>query len=392
MIMFFTKKTKTSGLTQEIRVRRCYGCGAILQDQDPSEIGYVPPEKFESGEETLCVRCFKLRHYSSYKKSPDFNLDYVTILNAAKAEDALIVYVLNAFNLCGSFLDGLGAYLPSNVIVVINKRDVLPEGYSDSYLVDYAMAHLAQEKIVPKDILITSSSSSNARHISDVMKAITHFRNGKSVYFIGAYQVGKSSLINCLLKDYSNSTEKMITTSPYPGTTLDVISIPLDENSFLYDTPGIYNSKSIISFLEPQIAQYVIPRNEIRPERYSAKDGQSFLFANFARFDFRSGEKTDFTFVKSNDVPILRVKLAKADAAFSELCQNTANDVRTGKVASIDDLVKTEFHVTTTSTCRIRIVGLGFVEFIGNGQTLDVYAPKDIQILFEDDATLKKVS
>jgi ribosome biogenesis GTPase YqeH len=383
--MFF-KKTKASGLTQEIRVRRCYGCGAILQDQDPSEVGYVPPEKFENGEETLCERCYKLRHYSTYKKSPDFNLDYVTILTEAKEEGALLVYVLNAFCLTGSFLDGIGRYLSKNVLVVINKRDILPSDYSDDYLCAYVADKLSKENVKPLAILLTSASSVKNYNIGEVMRAIDEHRNGKSVYFIGAYQVGKSSLINCLLMDYSNSTEKMITTSPYPGTTLDVISIPLDENSYLYDTPGIYNPKSIISFIEPEIVKYVQPRKEIRPETYSAKDGQSFLFSNLARLDFVKGEKTDFTFYKSNDITLERTKIARADQAFLSLCENADLEPRTQKVKSILDLEKHTFTAVKDTTNRLSIVDLGFIDFIGKDQVLDVYAPKGVKVTLENDA------
>ena len=129
--MFF-KRTKASGVTQEIRVRRCYGCGAILQDTDPQEVGYVPPEKFESGEDTLCERCYKLRHYSTYKKTPDFNIDYVTILDSAKEEGALVVYVLNAFCLTGSLLDGIGNQIRrADVLCKVARRSVLPAFHLD---------------------------------------------------------------------------------------------------------------------------------------------------------------------------------------------------------------------------------------------------------------------
>lgn len=378
--MFF-KRTKASGVTQEIRVRRCYGCGAILQDTDPQEVGYVPPEKFESGEETLCERCYKLRHYSTYKKTPDFNIDYVTILQAAKEEKALVVYVLNAFCLTGSLLDGIGKYLPENVLVVVNKRDVLPSSYSDDFLRKYVLKKLEPEGIHVLDLIMTSTSKE--MNIQEVMEAIEKYRNGKSVYFIGAYQVGKSSLINRLLKNYRNSTEKMITTSPYPGTTLDVISIPLDEDSYIFDTPGIYNPKSIVSFIEPEIVKYVIPRTEIRPEKYLTKSGQSFLLSNLCRIDYVEGDKVEFTFYKSNDVAIARCKINKADSTFQEICNNDQALFKTGKVHSIKDLVKTSFDITENVPYRIRIVGLGFFDFLGGNKKIDIYAPSGVKLLCE---------
>lgn len=381
--MFF-KKAKASGLTAEIRVKRCYGCGAILQCQDPNEAGYVPANKFEADDETLCERCYKLRHYSQYKETPDINIDYVTILESAKQEDALAVYVFNAFSLNGSLLEKIGQYLPKKVLVVINKRDLLPKSYNDEYLIASAKALLAKENVTPVDVFITSASASKTSNIPALLEGINKYRQGKNVYFIGAYQVGKSSLINSLLMSYTNSTGRVITTSPYPGTTLDVISIPLDKNANMFDTPGINNVKSIISHLEGKIIKYVLPRNEVRPETYMAKEGQSFLFANLARFDFIKGDKTNFTFYKSNDLTLERAKLNKADDAFIALAKNTSLDTRSEKFASINALSKTSLKAIPGKENRVRIYGLGFIDFIGSDQELEVYAPTGVMVSIEE--------
>lgn len=376
-------KEKSSGLTAEIRVKRCYGCGAILQDQDPNEPGYVPSEKLESGEDALCERCYKLRHYSAYKERPDFTVDYVTILNKAKEEDSLLVYVRNCFALASSRLSGIGKYLGNKVLVVLNERDLLPENYSDEYLISYAMKLLEKEGVKPLDILVTSSNG-KGKNIEKRRKDIHFFRKGKSVYFVGAYQVGKSSLINCLLSDYSNETDHRITTSPYPGTTLDVISIPLDENSFLYDTPGIYNRYSMVSFLEPSVTRYVLARNAIRYEEYRTKPGQSFLFSNFCRRDFVEGQKTKFIFFKSNELRIERCKRNKAESTFNGICENENTAIRTKKISSREGRAKHSFEAEKGKNYRIRVFGLRYCDFEGNGQKIDVYAPKDVTTLREE--------
>ncbi len=385
--MFF-HKTKSSGVTAEIRVKRCYGCGAILQDQDPNEVGYIPKEKLESDQENLCERCYKLRHYSKYKASGDFTIDYVTILSRAKEENALVCYVLNAFSLEGSFLKGINKFLPERFLVIVNKRDLLPKDYSDEYIIDRVKEKMEKDGNHPIDIILTSSGNKR-NNIDALVSSIEKNRNGKSVYFVGAYQVGKSSLINCLLMGYTNSTEKMITTSPYPGTTLDVISIPLDENSFLYDTPGIYNSSSIVSFVEPEIVKYVLPRSEVKPESYSSKEGQSFLLSNLARIDFVSGEKTTFTFYKSNDLTLQRCKCNKAESLFDSICSNVNAEVRSQKITSMSSMKKVTFHADGNDTARLVINGLLFVEFPQKGQTIDCYVPNPVDVSLES-ASVKK--
>jgi len=375
-------KKKTAGVTAEIRVRRCYGCGAILQDQDPNEAGYVPPEKFESGEETLCERCFKLRHYSTFKKN-DFSLDYVSILTDAKETGALAVYVLNAFALEGSFLEGIGKYLPSNVLVVLNKRDVLPASFSDNYLKKYTLARLKKENIVPKDILLMSATKSPKDSIDLLWSRINELRDGKSVYFFGSYQVGKSSLINALLSRYSTPSGKMITTSPYPGTTLDVIAVPLSDEASLYDTPGIYNPTSFVSFAEPEQVPYLLPRTTVKPESYLSKPDQSFLFSNFARLDFDAGSKTDFVIYKSNDLTILRCKKSKADRTFQEVCGNVEMRPRTEKITSMSGLLPNPFKAIPGKRNVLRADSLFFVEFEGTDQEITVYAPKGVKVSLE---------
>ncbi len=385
--MLFNKK-KNSGLTAEIRVKRCYGCGAILQTNDPNDVGYIPPEKYESDDETLCERCYKLRHYSKYSESKNFNLDYITILSHAKEEKALAVYVLNAFCLMGSFLDGIGKYLPDNVLVVVNKRDCLPASYSDDYIKSQVQQKLKEENIVAKDIILTSASVTNNKNIDVLIKKIIELRNNKNVYFFGAYQVGKSSIINCLLMEYNNKTDKMITTSPYPGTTLDVINIPLDEETYLYDTPGIYNSASMVSFLEPTLIKYVLPRTLVRPETYMVKEGQSFVLYNIARIDVTKGDKTNLTFFKSNDLTLSRCKIAKAGALVDSYSEAGKSEIQTDKIKANHELVKIHIKAIPNQLNILRIYGLLFVEFVGKDQEFDVYVPTAVKVTIEGE--LKK--
>lgn len=371
------REKKSNGLTAEIRVRRCYGCGAILQDKDPNEKGFIPKEKLNDDRENLCSRCFKLRHYSIYKENDTLTSDYITILEAAKKEEALVVYVINAFSLYGSFLEGIGKYLGDQVIALINKRDLLPNNYNDSYLVSLVKENLKKEDIYPKKVLVCSAN--REEQMKDVIDEIMNLRKSKSVYFIGAYQVGKSSVINAILKIYKNSTDKMITTSPYPGTTLDVISIPLDNAHFIYDTPGISNPKSMVSFLKPQEVKYIQPRNTVKSELYPAREGQSFLIANLARIDFVKGDKTEFTFYKSNDLTIQRAKSNKADDLFASICASDS-DFKTDRINSIRDMKKTTIEGTKDLMLRIVINGLGFIDFKGSGQSLVLYTPKDVEV------------
>ena len=73
--------------------------------------------------------------------------------------------------------------------------------------------------------------------------------NTADVGLIGFPNVGKSTFINRMLKNYSDASN-LITTSEFPGTTLDLIKIPLDDHSSLYDTPGIMNEHQYTSVVD----------------------------------------------------------------------------------------------------------------------------------------------
>ncbi len=379
--MFKKEKSTTPGVTAEIRIRRCYACGAVLQDQNPSVTGYISRGKLDSDEELLCERCYKLRHVSGTNKNKGFNVDYIHVLSDAKENSALVVYVLNAFTLAGSLIDGIGKYLPDNVICVINKKDILSGAFDDEEYKHYVMVELSHEGIHPKDIILTSSSDSE--DVNRVYQAIEANRHGRSVYFVGVNQVGKTALINNLLKNFSNTSGKPIVTQPYPGTSLDVIMIPVDKDNYIYDIPGIYNPSSYISFVEPSLVKYVVPRNAIRLETYPSKPGQSFVLSNLAKIDFVSGNKTDFSFSKSNDISVERCKINKSESIFDSICSNGNITVKTNKISKLDDLAHEKIVIDQKGNYRIRLVGLVNITFAGSNQVLDVYIPHGIKVNVE---------
>lgn len=370
----------SSGVTAQIRIKRCYGCGAILQDQYPNEKGYLPPEKFKSDEESLCQRCYKLRHYSAYKEAPSLNNDYLKILNEAKANSDLIVYVLNAFSLESSIISNINEHLSSNVLIIINKRDIV-DTISDNRILNKCEELLASNNIKVKDIILTSSSNNNANNIEEISSKIDNLRNGKSVYFIGVNQVGKSSLVNSMLKHYTNRTNKMITTSPYPGTTLEVIAIPLDENTYIYDTPGIENPDSIISHIEPTISRFLLPRDKIKPYKETFKPGQSLVISNFLKVDLLDGKKVNFTCYFSNDLPIEKINFVKADAYLNDLKNGSNTAYFTSKVQSYSDLVETKINAIPGKRNVLRIFGLGFIEFDGDDQVFSVFTIDGVKVI-----------
>ena len=63
-------------------VKKCSGCGVILQTENTDKAGYVTKEKFKTEKKLLCQRCFKMKHYGKIQDveltKEDYNkYDYI---------------------------------------------------------------------------------------------------------------------------------------------------------------------------------------------------------------------------------------------------------------------------------------------------------------------------
>ena len=109
-------------------------------------------------------------------------------------------------------------------------------------------------------------------------------RNGKDVYVVGCTNVGKSTFINRIIKEVTGEGD-MITTSHFPGTTLDIIKIPLEDGKALIDSPGIINHHQMAHFVDKKDLKVITPKKEIKPKVFQLNEGQTLFFGGLARFD-----------------------------------------------------------------------------------------------------------
>lgn len=356
---------------------RCFGCGALIQNENPRMTGFLPRSVLEN-ETPLCQRCYRLQHYGEDVPNENFSREYRKVMDEARKNKCLLVYVVDLFAFESSLVFSVFDYLKENPLVVIgNKKDVLPKAVDDQKLVKFIEDKLGEYDIKPLKTII-SSAYKNV-NIDEIIKTINSLRNGKSVYFVGASSVGKSSLINSFLKAYKNETKTFISTSPYPGTTLDVIKVPLDDKSFFYDTPGILVENAIFAHIDRNAMKYIYPRNEIKPRTFQINDGQSILVGGIARFDYVKGKKAGFTFFVSNDCDLHRCKIEKADEVFTSLIMHKDIMPITSSISSVNDLEKHEL-VLPSGAVDILISGLCWVKCNAEGGIINVYAPKGVHV------------
>ncbi|MFR7591386.1 MAG: ribosome biogenesis GTPase YqeH [Longibaculum sp.] len=358
---------------------KCYGCGAIIQNEDEKHIGYVPKSAMKQ-DQVLCQRCFKLKNYHQLQETSMTKDDFLEILQTIGEKDCLVVYIVDLFDFNGSMIQGLMRHIAYNdVLVLANKRDILPKSVKERKLEHWVRRQLKQQGIKPVDVMITSGKKN--LNLDMIYDAIMEHRKGRDVYVVGVTNVGKSTFINALLKHYASQEDNhLITVSEFPGTTLNLIEIPLDEHSTLYDTPGIVNESQMTHLLNPSDIQSVIPQTELRPMVFQLNSDQTLYFGGLARLDYIQGQPASFIAYFSKNLKIHRTKTIKADELYN---RHQALQYEIPHIETIDQMKTYEFQINSQK-CDIVISGLGFITINAIGGKVRVLAPQGISVMIRE--------
>lgn len=355
----------------------CIGCGAKIQTDDPNRVGYAPKSALEK-EAVICQRCFRLKHYNEVQDVHLTDDDFLKILNELGKKEALIVKIVDIFDFNGSWLPGLHRFVGKKpVLLVGNKVDLLPKSVNRNKLVQW-MKHEAKELgLKAKDVFLVSAEK--GYFMKETIQAIEELRNGKDVYVVGCTNVGKSTFINRIIKEVTGEGD-VITTSYFPGTTLDMIEIPLSDGKALIDTPGIINHHQMAHFVDKRDLKVITPRKEIKPKVYQLNEGQTLFFGGLGRFDYIKGGRRSFVCYFSNELDIHRTKLEKADEIYKTHVGEMLTPPRKEQLDSFPPLVKHEFTIKERKM-DIVFSGLGWITVNDPGAKVVVHVPKGVHAL-----------
>lgn len=358
---------------------QCIGCGVMIQTEYPDELGYTPKAALEKGLATgdvYCQRCFRLRHYNEIQDVSLTDDDFLRLLNELGQKDALIVNVVDIFDFNGSLIPGLHRFVGKNpVLLVGNKVDILPKSLKKSKMIQWMNERAHEAGLRPVEVLLTSAKK--APEMTTLLEKIEKYREGRDVYIVGVTNVGKSTLINQIIKNTAG-VQEVITTSQFPGTTLDKIEIPLDDGQFLIDTPGIIHRHQMAHYLGKKDLRIIAPTKEIKPKVYQLNEGQTLFLGGLARFDFISGKRGSFIAYVSNDVNLHRTKLEKADTFYEKHVGGLLQPPRPNEVSEFPELVRFEFSVKEKTD--IVFAGLGWIT-VTEPAVIAGWAPKGVHVL-----------
>lgn len=324
--------------------KECLGCGVTLQDDNLLQEGYTT-----NIENNICNRCFRIKNYGEYQVVTKSNQEYLDIIKEVGQTKDLVLYVTDLLNL-EEDLSNIRKYISNNMILVLNKRDVLPKSLKDGKIVKY----FKDLDIVFNDIIVISAIKNY--NIDYLLKRIKYFQTSKNVYVVGHTNAGKSTLINKLIKNYSES-ERELTISPLPSTTLNCINITINDYLTIIDTPGLLDMTSFVNYVDAKELKRITPKKEIKPKTYQLRQGQSLLIGEYVRVDYVGGEKNSFTVFVSNDIKIKRF----INPRHQEL----------------KNLAKREFSVKYNED--LVISGLGFIKIVNKAQ-VDVYTINNVNV------------
>lgn len=363
----------------------CYGCGACLQTELSNEAGYVPIEKLTTDvAKIMCQRCFKLAHYgfiSAENRELKSSLEHFADL---RAQDVLIVYVVDIFDYLGSEIPNLSSIIGQNeLILVANKVDILPKSVKKQKLIAWLAKQTKKNNLYPVAVELVSAKTGAG--IASVLGKIEMLRKNKDVYVIGVANVGKSFFLNTLVKIQQGKVNlhSQLTTSVYAGTTLRPLKLPLDEKNFLIDTPGFINERQLTYGMSKRSLDAVLPKKELKVRTYQLNAKQSLLFGGCARIDFNKGARNSFSCYISNDIDIHRTKLNNATNFYEKHLGTLLTPPNKAELATFPKLVEHNFFLKKKNVDLV-FSGLGWVAVAGAEAAVTVYAPQGVDVLLRD--------
>ena len=153
--------------------KTCRGCGIILQDDNMTQEGYTTDI-----ENDLCQRCFRMKNYGEYQVVAKSNDEYIEILKSIGQTKDLVLYIVDLLNLDRD-LSKIREYIPNKILLVLNKRDVLPKSVSDEKIKEY----IESLGFNFEDIAIISANKNY--NIDILLNKIKKYQTSSKVYIVG---------------------------------------------------------------------------------------------------------------------------------------------------------------------------------------------------------------
>ena len=332
-------------------IKQCLGCGSPLQTTDPETRGYA-----KSMDNDYCQSCFRLKHYRDFKRVKA-RVDDGSTLEFIEAFNGTIFWVLDIMHLNQSLHPGLLRSLRNKrVVLLVNKRDLLPQSVSDNKLEQSIMRALKDEAVQLEEIIFVSALKRST------LEPLLGYIEESECAFVGCVNAGKSSLLNQLLG------REDLSVSPVASTTADVIQIETGLNS-IFDTPGLSVATSLADKLSDEALVLLSPKKTIKPTVFQLYEKQTLIFGNLGAITITP--TSTLNVISYLPITVKRVKPERRDA----------NLVLKSDIEISNPVYKQRKWPKMADKIDIEIFDLGFISIQGETQSIETYFDESAEII-----------
>lgn len=344
-------------------MKRCSGCGIILQDQNDHALGYV-----KSLDHDLCLDCFNLKHYSKVRHETVVKGDMPQV-----SEAALIIYVLSVNHLSLRLKYRLDRHFPnSRYILVLNHADTLESSVNLGRMIHKIKHEAGQLKMKFDDIIPTSALQDH--NIDLLIDSMMTYQENRNIYLVGFQNSGKSLLFRRIAEHLNQETP--VLSGKKPGLTQSNFEIEFNHKK-LIDTPGIFLEGGIASYLHYDQYKNIQIDSRVKPRNYQLDPLQSVYIGGIAAFSFVEGAFRGITFYAAKQLNLHRTKYDSMYQKFIE---------RKGDLflpTTDEAYVKHTFITKEDIKYDIAIADICFIHFEGKGK-FEVFAPKGLIVILSE--------
>lgn len=364
-------------------VCRCSRCGGILQTTNKDGEHYIDPKVLKTkslNDIVFCDDCYKASHYSPSPNSVHASKDLIKILEDARATDALIVYFIDTFSFEDSIpLEVADIIEHQNILIVakehknkfLKSNKIDKEGYISHQFRTYRI------RVTNDDVFMCDFSSESMKLLKE---RINDKRARHDVYLIGSENSPLETFGRKFLADYVNMSTRTVVTKKYKGTDMEVVRIPLDSSSSMYQTEPFVETNSFISLGDDAFKKIITPHIDFKARRKHLSKGSAVFLGGLCRIDLIDGKGMDIDVYCAEKVDV-DIKGGKhIDKHFFEKIRKKQIRPTLPEIEGLKDFDVFDVHIEKEGMRDIGISGLGWISFKGNNQTFRIYVYRGIGV------------
>ena len=362
---------------------KCKGCGVTIQFDDSNAKGYINKETYdrriENNQSILCERCFRLKNYNEDIKVEIDEESFYDLVKENVSDNILICNIVDSFDLDGTMIDNINLLFPNNpILVVANKYDLFMRSNRPTKIKKYISNYLEKKGVKCVGVVVTSGKEdlSSIKVYETLVKTIEALNLKKEVFLFGMSNVGKTTLINSMIKNI-NKENDLLTVSSAVSTTLSISHIKVGELDF-YDTPGIINKKQATYYLNKKTIDMVMPKNFVKPIVFQLNPQQTVFIEGFGAISYLeqleikedvldyNANKLSIICYFSRNIKLHRTKYQNKDSFYKQHKDDLFRYPKKSERNKLGCLNKIEFIIDDDK--EVSFSGLGFVGFNGKGK------------------------